>query len=256
MNINNTKSHINIFITGASSGIGEYVAYEYAKQGATIGLAARRKDLLQTVAKKCKELGGIPIIYELNVIDQKAVKKTIDDFIAQTRGIDIVIATAGISGKVELENGNSDEINRMLSTNILGVTNTVLPAIPTMIKQKSGKVVVVSSIAGFRGLPGRSGYSASKAAVRFMANSWRSSFAKNGISFTTICPGFIDTNMTSSHKYRMPFLMDVNVFAKKMVNAIEKKKKTYIVPWQWRFAIPLIKAVPEWLLNFVASKKV
>jgi NADP-dependent 3-hydroxy acid dehydrogenase YdfG len=82
MNINNTKSHINIFITGASIGIGEYVAYEYAKQGATIGLAARRKDLLQTVAKKCKELGGIPIIYELNVIDQKAVKKTIDDFIA------------------------------------------------------------------------------------------------------------------------------------------------------------------------------
>lgn len=256
MNMNNTKSNIKIFITGASSGIGEYVAYEYGEKGATIGLAARRKKLLQNVAIKCKELGGKPIIYELDVSDQQATKKAIDDFISKSGGIDIVIANAGISGKIEMDNGNSNEINRMLSTNILGVTNTVIPALPTMLKQQFGRVVVLSSIAGFRGLPGRSGYSASKVAVRFMANSWRSSFTKYNISFTTICPGFIDTNMTSSHKYRMPFLMDVNVFAKKMVNAIEKKKKTYIVPWQWRLIIPLIKSVPEMVLNFAASKKV
>jgi short-subunit dehydrogenase len=246
----------NIFITGASSGIGKYVAYEYAKQGATIGLAARRKKALEKVSAKCRELGGKPIIYEVDVNNQLTTKNAIDDFITKSGGIDIVIANAGISGKVDLDTGNSDELNRMLSTNILGVTNTVIPTLPTMIKQNSGRVVVISSIAGFRGLPGRSGYSASKAAVRFMANSWRSSFAKDGISFTTICPGFIDTDMTNSHKYHMPFLMNVDIFAQKMVNAIEKKKKTYIVPWQWRFAIPLIKAVPEWLLNFVASKKV
>lgn len=246
----------NIFITGASSGIGEYVAYEYAKQGATIGLAARRKELLEKVSAKCIELGGKPMIYKTDVSDQTDTKKAIDDFITESGGIDIVIANAGISGKIDLESGNADEINRMLSTNILGVTNTVLPVLPTMLEKQSGRVVVVSSIAGFRGLPGRSGYSASKVAIRFMANSWRSSFAKDGISFTTICPGFIDTDLTGSHKYYMPFLMNVEVFAKKMVNAIEKKKKIYIAPWQWRFIIPLIKTVPEWLLNYVASKKV
>lgn len=246
----------NIFITGASSGIGEYIAYEYAKQGATIGLAARRKELLEKVSAKCEELGGKPIIYEVDVSNQSATKKVIDDFITRSGGIDIVIANAGISGKVDLDNGDSSEINRMLSTNILGVANTVIPTLPTMIKQQSGRIVVVSSIAGFRGLPGRSGYSASKVAIRFMANSWRSSFVKDGISFTTICPGFIDTDLTGSHKYYMPFLMNVEVFAKKMVNAIEKKKKTYIAPWQWRFAIPIIRVVPEWLLNYVASKKV
>lgn len=245
-----------VFITGASSGIGEYVAYEYAKQGATIGLAARRKELLEKVSAKCEELGGKTIICETDVTNQSATKMVIDDFIIKSGGIDIVIANAGISGKTDITSGNSNEINRMLSTNILGVTNTVIPALPTMLKQQSGQVVILSSIAGFRGLPGRSGYSASKAAVRFMANSWRSSFAKDGISFTTICPGFIDTDMTNKHKYHMPFLMDVDVFAKKMVNAIEKKKKTYIVPWQWRFVVPLIKAVPEWLLNFASSKKV
>jgi NADP-dependent 3-hydroxy acid dehydrogenase YdfG len=246
----------NIFITGASSGIGEYVAYEYAKQGATIGLAARRKELLEKVSAKCIELGGKPIIYETDVSNQAETKNAIDNFIAKSGGIDIVIANAGISGKIDLESGNADEINRMLSTNILGVTNTILPVLPTMLEKQSGRVVVVSSIAGFRGLPGRSGYSASKVAVRFMMNSWRSSFAKDGISFTTICPGFIDTDLTDNHKYHMPFLMNVEVFAKKMVNAIEKKKKTYIAPWQWRFIIPLIKTVPEWLLTYIASKKV
>lgn len=245
-----------VFITGASSGIGEYVAYEYAKQGATIGLAARRKELLEKVSAKCEELGGKTIICETDVTNQSATKMVIDDFISKSGGIDIVIANAGISGKIELDNGNSAEINRMLSTNILGVTNTVIPVLPTMLKQQSGRVVVLSSIAGFRGLPGRSGYSASKAAVRFMANSWRSSFVRDSISFTTICPGFINTNMTNKHKYHMPFLMNVDIFAKKMVNAIEKKKKTYIVPWQWRFAIPIIRVVPEWLLNYVVFKKV
>ena len=246
----------NIFITGASSGIGEYVAYEYAKQGATIGLAARRKKALEKVSAKCEQLGGKPIIYETDVNNQSATKKAIDEFISKSGGIDIVVANAGISGKVDLDNGDSTEINRMLSTNILGVTNTVIPTLPTMIKQQSGQVVIISSIAGFRGLPGRSGYSASKVAVRFMANSWRASFAKDGISFTTICPGFIDTDMTNKHKYHMPFLMNVDVFAQKMVHAIEEKKKTYIAPWQWRFAIPIIRVVPEWLLNYVASKKV
>jgi short-subunit dehydrogenase len=245
----------NIFITGASSGIGEYVAYEYAKQESTVGLAARRKELLEKVSAKCIELGGKPIIYEIDVSNQTDTKNAIEDFITKSGRIDIVIANAGFSGKVDLKSGNSDEINRMLSTNILGVTNTILPALPTMINQKSGRVVVVSSIAGFRGLPGRSGYSASKVAIRFMANSWRSSFSKYGISFTTICPGFIDTDLTGNHKYHMPFLMNVDVFAKKMVNAIEKKKKTYIAPWQWLFVIPLIKAVPEWLLNIFVSKK-
>ena len=245
-----------VFITGASSGIGEYVAYEYAKQGANLGLAARRNELLTKVADKCTELGGTPYIYEVDVSNQANTKQAIDQFISEANGIDIVIANAGISGKVDLENGSSDEINRMFSTNILGVTNTVLPSIPTMIANKSGRVAIVSSIAGFRGLPGRSGYSASKVAVRYMADSWRFAYIKQGISVTTICPGFIKTDMTSGHKYTMPFLMDVDVFAKKMVDAIEDKKKTYIAPWQWRYIIPIIKIVPSWLIYFVASKKV
>ncbi len=248
--------NIKVFITGASSGIGEYIAYEYAKRGAIIGLTARRKNLLEQVAAKCKELGGDPIIYQFDVSDADSTKQAIDDFIQKNNGIDVVIANAGISGKVDLQSGNSDQTNRMLSTNILGVSNTALPVLPSMLKQKSGKVVVVSSIAGFRALPSRSSYSASKIAIRFMNNSWRYTFQKQGINFITICPGFIETNMTDKNKFKMPFLMNVDVFAKKMIKAIDKNKKTYIAPWQWNFIVPLIRIVPDWLINFAASKKV
>ena len=245
-----------VFITGASSGIGEYAAYEYAKRGATIGLAARRKEVLTEVANKCKELGGNPMVFAVDVSDEISTKTAIDEFISKNDGIDVVIANAGISGKVDLESGSSQETNRMLATNILGVSNTVLPTIPTMSKQGSGSVVVISSIAGFRALPGRSSYSASKIAVRYMNDSWRYSLSNKGIQFTTVHPGFIDTNMTSRHRFKMPFLMTVDVFAKKMVNAIESGKKTYIAPWQWRFVVPLLKVVPSWLLNYIASKRV
>jgi short-subunit dehydrogenase len=89
-----------------------------------------------------------------------------------------------------------------------------------------------------------------------MNDSWRCSLSGKGIQFTTIHPGFIDTNMTSRHGFKMPFLMTVDIFAKKMVNAIDKGRKTYIAPWQWRFIVPLIKIVPSWLINYVASKRV
>lgn len=244
-----------VFITGASSGIGEYIAYEYAKRGATIGLAARRKEVLVEVSNKCKELGGKPMVYSINVSEEESTKDAIDDFITQNKGIDVVIANAGISGNVDIESGSPNRVNKMLSTNIIGVSNAVLPAIPTMKKQKSGKVVVVSSIAGFRPLPSRSSYSASKVAIRFMNTSWRYSLGRYGINFITVCPGFIKTELTDKNKFKMPLLMDVDKFAKKMIWAIDKNKKTYISPWQWRLLVPIIKIVPGWLIGLIVYRK-
>jgi len=243
-----------VFITGASSGIGEYVAYEYAKRGATIGLAARRIEKLNKVADKCKELGGNPMIYAVDVSDENSTKAAVDDFIAKNDGIDKVIANAGISGNVDIESGSPSLINKMLSTNIIGVSNAVLPTIPTMKKQKSGKVVVVSSIAGFRPLPSRSSYSASKVAVRFMNTSWRYSLSRHGINFITICPGFIKTELTDKNNYKMPLIMDVDKFAKKMIKAIDNNKKMYISPWQWRLLVPIIKIIPGWLISLIVYR--
>ena len=243
-----------VFITGASSGIGEYIAYEYAKRGATIGLAARRQEKLTAVSDKCIELGGKTKIYTIDVSEEHATKSAVDDFVINNNGIDVIIANAGISGNVDIESGDPGHINKMLSTNILGVSNVVLPAIPKMKIQKSGKIVVVSSIAGFRPLPSRSSYSASKVAIRFMNTSWRYSLGQYGINFITICPGFIRTELTDKNKFKMPLLMDVDKFAKKMIWAIDKDKKLYIAPWQWRFLVPIIKIIPGWLISLVVYR--
>jgi len=240
-----------IFITGASSGIGEHLAYHYAAQGHQLGLAARRIDLLTKVVDKCRQLGGSAVSYELDVTNQKACTAAAQDFIQQHAGIDYVIANAGISTDDYLETGDPTRINKIQSINILGVSNTIYPFVPTLIKQNSGKIVVVSSIAGVRGLPRRGGYSSSKAAVKIMADGWRFSLAKHNIQVTTIYPGFIRTDMTAWRKTVMPFLMDVEPAVGLIAKAIERGKKNYMFPWPWRILLPIIKIIPDWIVGKV-----
>ena len=108
-----------------------------------------------------------------------------------------------------------------------------------MKEQKQGKCVIVSSLAGFNPMPYHGGYSASKIAVRMLADSWRNTLSKHNIQFTTICPGFIKSEMTDVNEFHMLFLMETDVAARKMLRAIDVGKKTYILPWQWRVLINL-----------------
>jgi len=247
---------MKIFISGASSGIGESLAYYYAQRQATIGIAARRLTKLESVARKCKELGGNPIIYLLDVSDQEKSKTAVEEFIAKTGGIDIVIANAGIGGEDNIISGDASAINEILKINILGVTNIVVPFIPAMEKQKSGKIGIISSIASFRGLPDHGGYSSSKAALRYLAESWDHNLSKNDITITTIFPGWIATEMSAYLVFKMAFLMDSDKAAIKIAEAIQAGKGKLILPWQWKFIIPIFRILPNALVRaFYPNKK-
>ncbi len=241
-----------IFISGASSGIGEYLAYHYSKSGATIGVTGRRKDRLDQVAKTCHELGGNALVYSLDVTDQEASKRVAEDFIKAADGIDMVIANAGIGGHDDLMSGNSTAINNIIKTNVLGVTNTLIPFIPTMKKLQKGVLVNISSIASFIRTPYHGGYSGSKVNIRLMADSWRLTLAKYHIQVTTICPGFIETPMTKDLKSR-PFLLPVETAVEKIANAIHHGKKTFIFPWQMKMMIPLLRILPDGLMRIFGS---
>ena len=128
-----------VLITGASSGIGKALALAYAKKGFTIGLTARREDILHEVAQECKNLGGTPFVYKLDVQDAEKCKSVAEKFIKDAGGIDIAIANAGIGGDDGLYTGSSEQINSILNTNILGVTNTLMPFLPALKAQKSAK---------------------------------------------------------------------------------------------------------------------
>ena len=195
-----------VFITGASSGIGAALAIEFAKRGATLGISARRSEKLQSIAQKCKESGATDVFtYTVDVTNQDSSESTAKDFIASANGIDIIIANAGVAYSDKISSGEATQINQVFSTNVLGVTNSIIPFVPTMKENSSGKIVIISSIASFRPIAFHGGYSASKSAVRMLADSWRMALKKYNIQLTAICPGFIVSEMTGENKFPMPF---------------------------------------------------
>lgn len=221
---------LKVFITGASSGLGEALARAYAQRGAILGLVARRQALLQRFA------GTLPVrvqTYAVDVRDARALASAAADFIASVGCPDVVIANAGVSagtlGSAPEDNPVFEEI---LATNLTGMMLTFQPFIAAMAAAGGGTLAGISSVAGFRGLPGAAAYSASKAAAISYLESLRVELRANGISVVTICPGYIATPMTAKNPYRMPFMMSVDVAAGKMADAIERRKRFYVLPWQ------------------------
>ncbi len=242
-------SPLKVFITGASSGIGQALAQHYAKEGAIIGLAARRADLLN---KLQDSLSTETAIYPLDVRNAEALEKAAHDFISRFGAPDIVIANAGVSAGTLTE--NKDDLNTfkgVLDINLLGMVHTFQPFIGTMKKSGQGSLVGIASVAGIRGLPGAGAYSASKAAVIAYLESLRVELSLDGISVTTIAPGYIKTPMTDINQYAMPFLMAPEVAAKKFAQAIAKKKRFVVIPWQMGWLARIMRCVPPFLWDYM-----
>jgi len=238
-----------VFIMGASTGIGKALAMHYADQDTILGLAARRVDLLEGVASECRKDNAKTYVFKVDVTDQDNCSKAAHEFIGITGGIDVVIANSGMGSNDDLLSGSSERINKILSTNILGVSNTIIPFLPTMKNQNSGTIVGISSVASFIPLPNRGGYSSSKVAVRRLFDSWRPTLKEYGIKVVTICPGFIDTPMTERIRFK-PFLKDADNAAIAFAKAIEKGVKTYVYPWQMRWLVRLVKLIPQSIIDW------
>ena len=242
-------SALKVFITGASSGIGQALAEHYAKEGAIIGLAARRQDRLNTLQDS---LTTETIIYALDVRDAGALEAAALDFIARFGAPDIVIANAGVSAGTLTENKEDiDTFKGVIDINLLGMVHTFQPFIASMKHAGKGSLVGIASVAGIRGLPGAGAYSASKAAVISYLESLRIELSLDGINVTTIAPGYIKTPMTDINEYPMPFLMASEVAAKKFASAIAKNKRFIVIPWQMGWVARFMRFLPPWLWDFM-----
>ncbi|MBA3601975.1 MAG: SDR family NAD(P)-dependent oxidoreductase, partial [Acidobacteria bacterium] len=194
-----------VFLTGASSGIGEALALEIAKRGATLGLLARREDLLKEIAKKCERNGGKAKCFAVDVTDANAVANAAESLRNEFGKIDVLIANAGIGGNnSETRNFNPQAVAQVININLLGAVNAVSAVLPAMLENKSGQLVAISSLAGFRGLPKSAAYSASKAGMTAFFESVRLDVQMKGVSVTIIQPGFIKTPLTSGRNNKMP----------------------------------------------------
>lgn len=241
-----------IFITGASTGIGEALARHYAGAETEIGLFARRRDLLEALAAS---LPGRCAIYPADVTDTAAIAAAAQDYVARFGVPDLVIANAGISvGTRGDELQDIDKLRRVLDVNVAGLAATLAAFAPAMRGAGRGTLCGIASVAGFRGLPGAGAYSTSKAAAITWLESLRTELAGSGVSVVTLCPGYIDTPMTQVNRYRMPFLISAEDAARRFARAIAAKRRLAVIPWQMALVSLLMRALPGWLYDRLAAR--
>ncbi len=238
----------NILITGASSGLGKGLAIEYANKDTQLFLIGRNKKNLEDTKDLCEKKGSKVIIKIIDVNNKQSMKTFIESF-----NFDIVFANAGISAGV-IDDINDEILYTVISTNIFGVLNTITPVIPNMIKNKKGRIVLISSMASFRGLPTAPAYSASKAFVRYYGEALNNHLKNFNINVNIVCPGFIKTPLTDKNKFYMPFLMSVEEAVEKIKKGIERNKKIIIFPKILYYFIKFLLFLPFGLSDWIFAK--
>ncbi|BBF22377.1 SDR family oxidoreductase [Sutterella megalosphaeroides] len=246
----------NVFITGASSGIGEALAREFARRGAVLGLVARRREkldeLIDTLPGGCERHHA----FAADVTKRDEIIAAAREFERLTGGADIVIANAGISHGVKTEfYEDLDVLEAVYRTNVFAMANTFHPFIAPMKARGTGQLVGIGSVAGIRGLPGSEAYCASKSAVITYCESLRVELGKVGIRVTTICPGFVRTPLTAKNPYKMPFLQTPDEFARDAVKAILARTSYAVIPWQMGVLAKVLRLLPNWLFDRILAKR-
>jgi short-subunit dehydrogenase len=242
-----------ILITGASSGLGAALAIAYAKAGVTLALSGRDAGRLARTAETCRLQGASVHSAIVDVADTDAIARWIAE-IDDAHPLDLVIANAGISGGTG-SGGESDEQTReIFKINVDGVVNTALPALTRMAARGKGQVAIMSSLAGFRGLPGAPAYCASKAAVRIWGEALRGEYASRGVHVNVICPGYVETPMTSVNKFPMPFLMPPDRAAQIMKRGLARNKARIAYPWPMYALVRLIAALPQAVMDPLVAR--
>ena len=239
-----------VFITGASSGIGQALALTYYQAGYKLALVARRTSEIESWISRHNISFDSHKIYSADVSNIDSIVAAGKACIAELGLPDVVIANAGISVGVDTAiRGDLDHMAQTYATNNIGLAATFHPFIDGMLQRKSGKLVGIGSVAGIRGLPGHGAYCGSKAAVISYCESLRGELHGSGVQVVTICPGFIKTPMTEKNRYTMPFLMAVNNFAEQSFSKIEKGSSYSVIPWQMGVIAKLLRLMPNVLLD-------
>ena len=239
-----------VFITGASSGIGQALAARFHRAGYRLALVARRAGEVQAWAQAQGLPASAVAVYGADVREVASIAAAGRACIAAQGLPDVVIANAGIS--VGIDTAVFDDLEVMRSvyeTNNLGMAATFQPFVAAMAARGSGRLVGIGSVAGIRGLPGHGAYCASKAAVISYCESLRGELRPSGVKVVTVVPGYIETPLTRGNTYSMPFLMPVERFADKAFDAIVAGASYRVIPWQMGVVAKLLRLLPNALFD-------
>jgi short-subunit dehydrogenase len=235
-------------ITGASSGIGWALAKELAGRGSRVGLVARRQDQLAALTEEIRKAGGTAAYATANVADRTQTTTAIHRLAEELGPVDLLIGNAGVGIPTLIDPLNVEATEKMVRVNLLGVVYAIEAVLPDMLRRGRGHLAAVSSLAAYKGLPGESGYCASKAAVNVYMEALRIQLRHRHIAVTTICPGFVKTPMTAVNKFHMPWLLEADEAARRIVGALQRRRKVYNFPWQTTLLMKVAGWLPDWML--------
>lgn len=237
-------------ITGASSGIGEALARELGRRGWSLALLARRGDRVEAIAREIGNAAG----FACDVTDAAAVADSVRKAEAALGGpFDLAVANAGIGAPSHATKFKLADAEQIIRTNVLGMIYLFDAVIPGMIERRSGRFAATASLAGLRGLPTSSVYSASKAAMQAFLESSRIELAPYNVRVTTINPGFVDTPLTEKNRFKMPFLMNATEAATVIAGGLERDARVVQFPLPMSMLMRMVRLMPDAIYDRVMT---
>jgi short-subunit dehydrogenase len=240
-------------ITGASSGLGRGLALAFGKKGTHVIAAARRKTELDSLVAEIISTGGSAEVMVLDCSSADAAYETVRA-LDQRKPLDLVIANAGTGFPTPAQAIEWIGVKQILELNLLGAVATLSGALTGMVERNSGQLVAMASLAGYHGLPGGAAYCASKAALISFCESLRIDLHHSGVGVTTICPGYVETDLTAKNKGKLPFLMKLEDAVAIMCKAIERRKSHCSFPLPMSTAARTAQLVPRSMYEWAARR--
>jgi NAD(P)-dependent dehydrogenase (short-subunit alcohol dehydrogenase family) len=241
-----------VLITGAASGIGRALALRLAAEGARVAALDLQEPGLESLQR---ELAGKPFAWAVaDVIDLAAVRAAVKRLEEHLGPIDVLIASAGIGRKTTAADFSAEEVNAHIQVNLIGVVNSIDAVLPGMRQRRRGQLAALSSLASYRGLPLLGAYCASKAGVNALFDALRVELARYNIGVTTICPGWVRTPMTARLRLPAHEILEVDVAAGIMLEAIRRRRPFIAFPWRMVWQVRLLRYLPCPLADWLAHR--
>jgi len=249
----------SVMITGASSGIGERLAREVVSRGGRVGLLARRAERLEGLATELRRAGGTAVWAEADVTEAAGFTAALDRLSAELAsteiGADVIVANAGTNLPEKPSKFRPGTAPTLYDVNLQGMVHMIDWALPRYLEAGRGHIVGISSVASFFGLPGNPSYCGSKAAMRIHLQSLRVTLKRRGIRVTTICPGFVKSELTEDADFPMPFLWETDRAVRLIADSIEKDRGEVVFPWQMRWIVRLFRCLPPSVVEWVVRPR-
>ncbi|MBX2837135.1 MAG: SDR family NAD(P)-dependent oxidoreductase [Gammaproteobacteria bacterium] len=247
---------MNVWITGASSGIGESLAWLYASQGHQVLASARNAEKLNELAARSSDLSGKIVALPLDVTDNEAVTSHVQSAVAEFGEIDLSILNAGYYEPIEIDQLDLAHFENTYDVNLRGVIRCLMAVLPSALARRSGKVAIVSSVSGYIGLPKAAAYGSSKAALINLAESLRPECEAHGVQISLVSPGFVKSPLTDKNSFDMPFIIESDEAARRIVDGLATSKFEITFPRRFTYMLKVLQVLPYWLLFKITGKMI